>query len=104
MRDERARLDAGYRLADVPFEVRKGFHGEMRLDTRLLLDLLLQLVVGKGEHPAIRVVDQDDLARAEQALGDGEGSDLVVRYDADGVRSEERRVGKECRSRWSPYH
>ena len=21
-----------------------------------------------------------------------------------GVRSEERRVGKECRSRWSPYH
>ena len=24
-------------------------------------------------------------------------SDLVV-------RSEERRVGKECRSRWSPYH
>ena len=23
-------------------------------------------------------------------------------WDAD--RSEERRVGKECRSRWSPYH
>ena len=23
---------------------------------------------------------------------------------ADMVRSEERRVGKECRSRWSPYH
>src|ERR1041384_3981433 len=23
---------------------------------------------------------------------------------AGGVRSEERRVGKECRSRWSPYH
>ena len=22
----------------------------------------------------------------------------------NGVRSEERRVGKECRSRWSPYH
>ena len=25
-------------------------------------------------------------------------------YDTLGVRSEERRVGKECRSRWSPYH
>ena len=31
-------------------------------------------------------------------------------YEAAGVRfnlslrSEERRVGKECRSRWSPYH
>src|ERR1035437_10388607 len=24
--------------------------------------------------------------------------------EADPVRSEERRVGKECRSRWSPYH
>jgi len=23
---------------------------------------------------------------------------------ARGERSEERRVGKECRSRWSPYH
>ena len=23
---------------------------------------------------------------------------------AQEVRSEERRVGKECRSRWSPYH
>ena len=26
--------------------------------------------------------------------------DLIER----GIRSEERRVGKECRSRWSPYH
>ena len=24
-------------------------------------------------------------------------------FKAD-IRSEERRVGKECRSRWSPYH
>ena len=23
---------------------------------------------------------------------------------AEPIRSEERRVGKECRSRWSPYH
>ena len=28
-------------------------------------------------------------------------SDTVV---DETVRSEERRVGKECRSRWSPYH
>ena len=25
----------------------------------------------------------------------------LLKYD---TRSEERRVGKECRSRWSPYH
>ena len=29
------------------------------------------------------------------AVGDGNGN---------AGRSEERRVGKECRSRWSPYH
>ena len=25
-------------------------------------------------------------------------------FEKGQVRSEERRVGKECRSRWSPYH
>src|SRR5256885_7392943 len=30
---------------------------------------------------------------------------LVLGMGSDGhTRSEERRVGKECRSRWSPYH
>ena len=31
---------------------------------------------------------------------------VVVAYNANKkhCRSEERRVGKECRSRWSPYH
>ena len=33
-------------------------------------------------------------------LSAGEGSGHVV----DSRRSEERRVEKECRSRWSPYH
>src|SRR2546421_8721584 len=28
----------------------------------------------------------------------------VGRIPVDRSRSEERRVGKECRSRWSPYH
>ena len=32
-------------------------------------------------------------------LQDGNGLKLAGR-----IRSEERRVGKECRSRWSPYH
>ena len=30
------------------------------------------------------------------------GSQFFLLFDR--VRSEERRVGKECRSRWSPYH
>ena len=34
------------------------------------------------------------------------GSAILVAHNAlfDVLRSEERRVGKECRSRWSPYH
>src|SRR2546426_9217004 len=34
-----------------------------------------------------------------------EKGDMVKgRGDTPNMRSEERRVGKECRSRWSPYH
>src|SRR3989454_11067885 len=47
--------------------------------------------------------------RAKQAITVlRDASDLVVAGRALGYqvekRSEERRVGKECRSRWSPYH
>ena len=31
-------------------------------------------------------------------------SNSATTQDISGLRSEERRVGKECRSRWSPYH
>ena len=32
------------------------------------------------------------------------GLDVLTKYENIQARSEERRVGKECRSRWSPYH
>src|SRR5690554_8233121 len=32
------------------------------------------------------------------------GVEMVVKTRVPAVRSEERRVGKECRSRWSPVH
>ena len=28
----------------------------------------------------------------------------IIQEYVEEARSEERRVGKECRSRWSPYH
>ena len=47
---------------------------------------------------------QDTVGQAGGALGDL----LQNSGGVDGLRSEERRVGKEClrlcRSRWSPYH
>ena len=39
-----------------------------------------------------------EMAKALDEKGISEGNVLA------GLRSEERRVGKECRSRWSPYH
>src|SRR5256885_6052289 len=40
-------------------------------------------------------------ARAGNALGEVL---LEINSLGETLRSEERRVGKECRSRWSPYH
>src|SRR2546425_12372837 len=49
---------------------------------------------GAGGQPAIEPL-------AGQPPGSGPAS--VLRIEPP-TRSEERRVGKECRSRWSPYH
>jgi len=43
-----------------------------------------------------------DLA-LEEDLGAGDVTTQAL-IPPDLQRSEERRVGKECRSRWSPYH
>ena len=32
------------------------------------------------------------------------GNESLINFKGETIRSEERRVGKECRSRWSPYH
>ena len=50
---------------------------EHEIDPNVMSDDELQGIVGKEIDDAIDYIDN---------------------------RSEERRVGKECRSRWSPYH
>ena len=47
-----------------------------------------------------------DLADVRTALARPLRGDINDWYAQGGTaaRSEERRVGKECRSRWSPYH
>ena len=44
------------------------------------------------------------LLRRKNAVLASKGTPATAQQFATAVRSEERRVGKECRSRWSPYH
>src|SRR2546425_1731413 len=47
----------------------------------------------------------EEIRAAEQYLASpGDGPRKEFQAAAEEARSEERRVGKECRSRWSPYH
>src|ERR1035437_879391 len=50
----------------------------------------------------LRVTDQAS-AKSECPLTSGQGWRPPISRIVGVTRSEERRVGKECRSRWSPY-
>src|SRR5260370_41693290 len=77
-----------------------------RYDPLLVAGLLgLIAITGAGIAPLIRrrqkLVDQREEAIARVS---GHVADSLMNMDTIRARSEERRVGKECRSRWSPYH
>src|SRR3712207_478414 len=68
-------------------------------------NLSAQVVAEVREHFGPRVYDAviPRTVRLSEAPSFGKS---IFEYAANGsgARSEERRVGKECRSRWSPYH
>ena len=47
---------------------------------------------------------QSEMSRILRHIPDISSIYFKTNEDKDAARSEERRVGKECRSRWSPYH
>ena len=62
---------------------------------------LLEAKAGNGDELAAFLKAGRELAVAE------EGTVTWYAFKISDIsygRSEERRVGKECRSRWSPYH
>ena len=67
-----------------------GFVGA-RADMDEILQAMMDRIVHRGPDGEGRFVD------GQVALGHPE-------LPKERSRSEERRVGKECRSRWSPYH
>ena len=77
------------------------------------VDAILRLL---GD-PKRGVITTDELRRGIEELGPGAYDEMsyyerwiasitnnLLEKGVITVRSEERRVGKECRSRWSPYH
>ena len=70
--------------------------GAPQLKTCIVVDVFLLIMLVVTLKPDIKLVFQLQI-QWNQKLG------LNARHHKKG-RSEERRVGKECRSRWSPYH
>ena len=59
-------------------------------------DVTAEMVTGQDEYK-VGLIKKEALTNALYNLRISVGN-------ANASRSEERRVGKECRSRWSPYH
>ena len=59
--------------------------------------ILAEKIIEKAQESSVPIHRDDKLADTLSRLDIGE----MIPPE---LRSEERRVGKECRSRWSPYH
>src|SRR5690242_21535042 len=70
------------------------------LNTALITETLNFLADEKGNSPRLLKADVR-IPQVQELLGTDQPT--TIRLFKDYVRSEERRVGKECRSRWWPY-
>src|SRR5260370_5328337 len=75
----------------------KAYIAFTRRSRRTLLNCEGTYVVGSAKHTATTACTTPPTAGAVNFC-------VTTGNNLGTVRSEERRVGKECRSRWSPYH
>ena len=79
-----------------------GFHNLSRAGR---LEKLVELGLLSEREAAELALEAGPLAELADNLSENViGAVAVPLGVATNLRSEERRVGKECRSRWSPYH
>src|SRR3712207_2305054 len=72
---------------------------------RVLQDNVVTRIGGsKPIQVDVRVLAATNKTLEEEITAGRFREDLFYRLNVVPIRSEERRVGKECRSRWSPYH
>ena len=67
---------------------------------KLLAKYNVPLIINDNINVAL-AVNADGVHLGQSDMKPEEARKLL---GSDKIRSEERRVGKECRSRWSPYH
>src|SRR6266540_3519900 len=115
MYDEGEPNETLFRLLEKNVRVPVRVFGDMRAQLsacHIAEAAFLRLVEARGPDTVKRYMQElidytERMTRvALRELPDGEWS-FEDWIDDDGIdygRSEERRVGKECRSRWSPYH
>ena len=79
---------------------------EPRTSTDNLYTTILAFVLMPNHfHLLVRQNTDNGISKLMQRLGTGYTMFFNDKNKRSGsLRSEERRVGKECRSRWSPYH
>src|SRR3989454_6650043 len=79
---------------------------------RRVFKMISPVIVSSPDFPSVTLIlrrAEQDLACFRIVLSGRRGLDVCEHLQRAlhgwaRVRSEERRVGKECRSRWSPYH
>src|SRR2546427_13011911 len=75
-------------------------HSSFPVERGMALVLVLWIVAAL----AVFASSLGGVVRQEAAVGGVSRNLATGRAAGEAARSEERRVGKECRSRWSPYH
>ena len=88
---------------EIPEELAKEL-SELLIKQSVREKLLLELLENPGQY---EIAEQKLLpikAKVEAMKVKITKEYVPEKYNNSRSRSEERRVGKECRSRWSPYH
>ena len=95
-KNQKAKTEKGQGMKEIQYEIVKEIAVLSASDSGYTKEI--NLISWNGREPKY---DIRSFSPNREKCGKG----ITLNADeAAALRSEERRVGKECRSRWSPYH